>query len=240
MTTSINTQPSPDELAALNQSLEGQDPSQVLATALEQYGSRIVLACSFGAEDVVLLDMMLRINPRSVLFYLDTDFLFPETLAVRDRIINHYQLHDEQIIQMKSTLSPAEQAKQHGEGLWLRNPDQCCQLRKIEPLTRVLSDYTAWITGIRREQSPTRAHAGLVEWDATFGLVKFNPLATWSWEQVWEYIRAENVPYNELHDQHFPSIGCTHCTAPVMPGDDPRSGRWSSSTKTECGLHQKM
>ena len=239
MSISVNAQPSPDELAALNQSLEGQDPSKILEAALQQYGSNIILACSFGAEDVVLLDMMLRFNPRSVLFYLDTDFLFPETHAVRDRIIKHYQLHDGQIIQMKSRLSPTEQATQHGEGLWRRNPDQCCQLRKLEPLTRVLSDYAAWITGIRRDQSPTRANAGLVEWDAKFGLVKFNPLATWSWEQVWGYIRAENVPYNELHDQHFPSIGCTHCTAPVMPGDDPRSGRWSSSTKTECGLHRK-
>jgi phosphoadenosine phosphosulfate reductase len=238
MSTSVNIQPSPDELAALNQSLEGQAPQKILEIALGQYGPRIILACSFGAEDVVLMDIMLRINPRSVLFYLDTDFLFPETHAVRDRIIKHYQLQDEQVIQMKSMLNPAEQAAQHGEGLWLRNPDKCCQLRKIEPLTRVLNKYAAWITGIRRDQSPTRAQAGLVEWDAKFGLVKFNPLATWSWEQVWQYIRTENVPYNELHDQHFPSIGCTHCTAPVMPGDDPRSGRWQSSTKTECGLHR--
>jgi phosphoadenosine phosphosulfate reductase len=219
--------------------LEGQAPHKILETASEQYGSSIILACSFGAEDVVLVDMMLRINPRSVLFYLDTDFLFAETYAVRDRIIQHYQLHDEQIIQMKSALTPAEQATHHGEDLWLRNSDQCCQLRKIEPLTRVLKDYTAWITGIRRDQSPTRAHTGIVEWDAKFGLVKFNPLATWSDEQVWEYIRIQHVPYNALHDQHYPSIGCTHCTAPVMPGDDPRSGRWQSSTKTECGLHQK-
>ncbi len=239
MSTTINTQPSPDELAALNQSLEGQDPHKILETALEQYSPDIILACSFGAEDVVLLDMMLRINPRSVLFYLDTDFLFAETYAVRDRIIQHYQLQDEQIIQMKSVLTPTEQVTHHGEALWLRNSDQCCQLRKIDPLTRVLKDYTAWITGIRREQSPTRAHAGIVEWDAKFGLVKFNPLATWSDEQTWEYIRTQNVPYNTLHDQHYPSIGCTHCTAPVMPGDDPRSGRWNSSTKTECGLHQK-
>ena len=238
MSTSVNTQPSPDELAALNQSLEGQTPQKVLETALEQYGVQIILACSFGAEDVVLADMMLRINPRSVLFYLDTDFLFPETYAVRDRVIKHYQLQDEQIIHMKSALSPAEQAAQYGEGLWLRNPDQCCELRKIEPLTRVLSNYSAWITGIRRDQSPTRANAGLIEWDPKFGLVKFNPLAAWSWDQVWEYIHRENVPYNELHDQHFPSIGCTHCTAPVMPGDDPRSGRWQSSSKTECGLHR--
>ena len=140
---------------------------------------------------------------------------------------------------MKSKLSPTEQATHHGEGLWLRHSDQCCQLRKIEPLTRVLHNYAAWITGIRRDQSDTRAHTGIVEWDAKFGLMKFNPLATWASEQVWEYIRTQNVPYNILHDQHYPSIGCTHCTTPVMPGDDPRSGRWNSSTKTECGLHRQ-
>ncbi len=238
MSSFVNTQPSPDELAGLNQALENQTPQKILETALETYGSEIILACSFGAEDVALVDMMLRINPRSALFYLDTGFLFPETHAVRDRIIAHYQLADDQIIHMKSALSPTEQAAQHGEALWLRNPDLCCQLRKIEPLTQILRRYAAWITGIRRDQSPTRAQAGLVEWDAKFGLVKFNPLAAWSWDQVWEYIRTHNVPYNELHDQHFPSIGCTHCTAPVMPGDDPRSGRWKSSTKTECGLHR--
>ena len=238
MPISVNIPPSPDELVALNQSFEEQTPQEILKAALEQYGDRIILACSFGAEDVVLVDMMFRINPRSVLFYLDTDFLFPETYAVRDRIIRHYQIQDEQIIRMKPKLSPAEQATQYGEGLWLRNPDQCCQLRKIEPLSRVLNNYAAWITGIRRDQSPTRARAGLVEWDTKFGLMKFNPLAPWSWEQVWDYIRTQDVPYNELHDQHFPSIGCTHCTAPVMPGDDFRSGRWKSSVKTECGLHR--
>ena len=239
MAPAVNTQPSLDELSNWNTALEGQPPQKILEAALEQYGTNIILACSFGAEDVVLVDMMLRINPRSVLFYLDTEFLFPETYAVRDRIIQHYQVKDEQIIQMQSKLNPVEQATQHGESLWLRNSNECCQLRKVEPLTRILKDYAAWITGIRRDQSPTRAHAGIVEWDAKFGLVKFNPLATWSWEQVWEYLRTQNVPYNALHDQHYPSIGCTHCTAPVMPGDDPRSGRWNSSTKTECGLHQK-
>ena len=233
-----NTKPSPEELSELNQSLEGQDPRKIVETAIQQYGPNVILACSFGAEDVVLADMMLRANPRSTLFYLDTDFLFPETHAVRDRIIQRYQLQDEQIISVKSKLSPAEQATQLGEALWLRDPDQCCSLRKVEPLTRILAQYAAWITGIRRDQSPTRANAGIVEWDTKFGLVKFNPLATWSWEQVWEYIRANDVPYNTLHDQHYPSIGCTHCTAPVMPGDDPRSGRWKSSTKTECGLHR--
>jgi len=233
-----DTKPSPEELSALNQSLESQAPQKIVEAAIKQYGPDVILACSFGAEDVVLVDMMLRANPHSALFYLDTDFLFPETHVVKDRIIQRYQLQEEQIIQVKSKLSPAEQATQFGEALWLRDPDRCCSLRKVEPLTRILKNYSAWITGIRRDQSPTRASAGIVEWDAKFGLVKFNPLATWSWEQVWDYIRAHNVPYNELHDQHFPSIGCTHCTTPVMPGDDPRSGRWKSSTKTECGLHR--
>jgi phosphoadenosine phosphosulfate reductase len=234
----LNTHPTPEELIAVNRSMEGQTPRKIVETAIAEYGGTIILACSFGAEDVVLADMMFRANPGSTLFYLDTDFLFPETHAVRDRMIQHYQLKDDQIIQVKSTLSPSEQATEFGEALWLRDPDQCCSLRKVEPLTRILGKYAAWMTGIRRDQSPTRANAATVEWDAKFGLVKFNPLAAWSWEQVWEYIRTNAVPYNTLHDQHYPSIGCTHCTAPVMPGDDPRSGRWKSSGKTECGLHR--
>ncbi len=232
------TQPSPEELTTLNQALEDQEPQQIVKAALDQFGEKVILACSFGAEDVVLADMLFRTNPGGVLFYLDTDFLFPETLAVRDRIMTHYQLDPTQIIQVKPPLSPAEQAKEFGEGLWLRQPDRCCEIRKVEPLTRILKEYAAWITGIRRDQSPTRANAGVVEWDAKFNLVKFNPLAKWSWDQVWDYIRKQKVPYNELHDQHYPSIGCTHCTAPVMPGEDPRAGRWKTSTKTECGLHR--
>lgn len=230
--------PSPEDLAPLSKAYEGLEPPEIVKAALERYGTDVILACSFGAEDVALADMMFRVNPRAVLFYLDTDFLFPETLDVRDRIITHYKLDDTQVLQVKPNLTPAEQAAQHGEALWLRQPDRCCEIRKVEPLTRVLKNYTAWITGIRRDQSPTRANAGTVEWDSKFELVKFNPLARWSWDQVWDYIRKHHVPYNPLHDQHFPSIGCTHCTAPVMPGDDSRSGRWKTSTKTECGLHR--
>ena len=234
----LNTHPTPEELIAVNRSLEDQTPRKIVETAIAEYGGTIILACSFGAEDVVLADMMFRSNPGSTLFYLDTDFLFPETHAVRDRIIQHYQLKDDQIIRVKSTLSPSEQATKFGEALWLRDPNQCCALRKVEPLTCILAKYAAWMTGIRRDQSPTRANAAIVEWDTKFGLVKFNPLAAWSWEQVWEYVRTNAVPYNVLHDQHYPSIGCTHCTAPVMPGEDPRSGRWKNSEKTECGLHR--
>ena len=142
------------------------------------------------------------------------------------------------IIQVKSLLTPEQQAAQHGEALWTRHPDQCCELRKVEPLTRVLKGFDVWITGIRRDQSPTRAHAKLIEWDQKFQLVKVNPLAAWTWEDVWTYIRVHEVPYNELHDRNYPSIGCTYCTSPVNPGDDPRAGRWKNFTKTECGLHK--
>ena len=238
MDVSVDAQPSPEEIGSLNTSLEGRNPQEIVQTAVQRFGDTLILACSFGAEDVVLADMLFKVNPQAVLFYLDTEFLFPETYEVRDRLISHYKLHETQVLQVKSALSPAEQAAQFGEGLWLRQPDKCCDLRKVEPLTRVLKGYAAWITGIRRDQSPTRANAGIVEWDAKFQLMKFNPLAQWSWEQVWEYIKMNNVPYNALHDQHYPSIGCTHCTAPVMPGEDPRSGRWKTSTKTECGLHR--
>ena len=156
----------------------------MLEYALTTYSQRIVLACSFGAEDVALVDMMHRVDPNAPLFYLDTDFLFPETIEVRDRIIAHYGLRPAQVIQMKSLLTPDQQAVQHGPALWASKPDQCCELRKIEPLNRILANYTAWITGIRRDQAPTRAHAGLIEWDQKFNLVKVNPLARWSSEEV--------------------------------------------------------
>jgi phosphoadenosine phosphosulfate reductase len=179
-----------------------------------------------------------RINPLVPMFYLDTDFLFPETYATRDRVIEQYGLKPVQVIQVKSLLTPQKQAESYGDALWTSNPDQCCQLRKVEPLTRVLKGYSAWITGIRRDQAPSRASAGLIEWDQKFRLVKVNPLARWSWTDVWSYIKIYEVPYNPLHDQDYPSIGCTHCTKPVMPGQDPRSGRWQGSAKTECGLHK--
>ncbi|MEW6542821.1 MAG: phosphoadenylyl-sulfate reductase [Nitrospirota bacterium] len=233
-----SNRPSDVELKALSDSFESKQPQDVLAYALERYGSRIVLACSFGAEDVALLDMIQRISPRTPLFYLDTDFLFPETYEVRDRLVARYGLQPQQVIQVKSKLTPEQQAARYGEALWARDPDKCCELRKVEPLTRVLGGYEAWITGIRRDQAPTRANAGLVEWDEKFQLVKFNPLAKWSAADVWAYIRVHEVPYNVLHDRNYPSIGCTHCTAPVQPGEDPRAGRWKNFAKTECGLHK--
>lgn len=226
------------ELRAWGDSFETKQPQDVLAAAIRRFAPKIVLACSFGAEDVVLVDMVQRIDPSVPLFYLDTDFLFPETYATRDRIVEHYGLQPAQVIQMKSLLTPARQAELHGDALWAKDPDRCCQLRKVEPLTRVLKGFDAWITGIRRDQAPSRANAGLIEWDAKFGLAKINPLARWTWADVWTYIKVYDVPYNPLHDRNYPSIGCTHCTAPVAPGEDPRSGRWKQFAKTECGLHK--
>ncbi|MBM4125228.1 MAG: phosphoadenylyl-sulfate reductase [Nitrospira sp.] len=234
----MGVRPSDAELKALSDSFESKQPQDVLAYALDRYAGRIVLACSFGAEDVALVDMIHRLSPQTPLFYLDTDFLFPETYALRDRIVAAYGLLPSQVLQVKPLLTPDQQAAQHGDALWAREPDRCCQIRKVEPLTRVLKNYEAWITGIRRDQAPTRATAGFVEWDQKFQLVKFNPLAKWSAADVWAYIRINDVPYNPLHDRDYPSIGCTHCTAPVKPGDDPRAGRWQNFGKTECGLHK--
>src|SRR6185437_10289759 len=172
------------ELKEWGASFETKQPQDILTAAIERYGPKIVVACSFGAEDVVLVDMVHRINASVPLFYLDTDFLFPETYATRDRVIERYDLQPTQVIQVKSLLTPEVQAESYGEALWARNPDQCCQLRKVEPLTRVLRGYDAWITGIRRDQAPSRADAGLIEWDQKFELIKINPLARWTWTDV--------------------------------------------------------
>jgi phosphoadenosine phosphosulfate reductase len=224
------------EFQTLSDAFETQTPQDVLAYAISAHFPDIVLASSFGVEDVVLIDMVHRINPKTPILYLDTDFLFKETYATRDRLIQKYGIAP---IQVKSLLTPEQQAEKFGDKLWERLPDECCNQRKVEPLTRALKSYKAWITGIRREQSPTRANAKLVEWDPKFGLVKFNPLARWTTEDVWTYIKLYEVPYNPLHDQNYPSIGCTYCTRPVRPGEDPRAGRWAGFAKNECGLHVK-
>jgi phosphoadenosine phosphosulfate reductase len=151
-----------------------------------------------------------------------------------DRVEQRYGITVERVYPLNS---PEEQERVHGPALWEKNPDQCCNLRKVEPLRRKLGELRAWITSIRRDQTAARASAGKVEWDEKFGLVKINPIADWSSRQVWQYLRQHDVPYNALHEQNYPSIGCTHCTRAVRPGEDPRAGRWSGSSKTECGLH---
>lgn len=215
--------------------LEHASAEEVIKFAVETFPN-ITFACSFGAEDVVLVDLLQKVSPKTDIFYLDTDFHFAETYETRDRIAEAYP--GIPLVQVKPKLTPEEQAKLHGDELWKTDANACCNIRKVEPLTRILSQYEAWITGIRRDQAPTRANAKKIEYDTKFGLVKFNPIADWTYEQVWEYILTNNIIYNPLHDKNYPSIGCEYCTRQVMPGEDPRAGRWSGQEKTECGLHK--
>ncbi len=229
--------PETAELAAQNEAFQrrGGPAEEVLRFVAERYTPDVVLACSFGAEDCLLVDMLSRVAAAIGIFYLDTQLLFPETYATLHRLEERYGVHPMRVVPDQDVDA---QAETYGPALWERQPDLCCQLRKVQPLRRALAGQRAWITGIRREQAPTRANAPFVTWDDKFGLVKANPLAAWTNQDVWRYVHAHDVPYNPLHDQGFPSIGCWPCTRAVRVGEDPRSGRWSGREKTECGLHQ--
>jgi phosphoadenosine phosphosulfate reductase len=216
---------------------EGWSSEQALRWGLSRFARSLSIASSFGAEDVVLIDIASRTGLPFRVFTLDTDFLFPETYALIEIVEKRYGIGVERT---RPELTPEEQAEQFSPALWASRPDQCCNIRKVEPLKKYLSGLQAWVTGVRRDQAPTRAHTKKLEWDAKFGLVKINPLADWTWNQVWDYIKAHDVPYNPLHDKNYPSIGCTYCTRPVEAGEDPRAGRWSGFTKIECGLHLKQ
>jgi phosphoadenosine phosphosulfate reductase len=194
----------------------------------------VAISSAFGAEGMVLIDMAFRLRKDFRLFTIDTEFLFPETYDLMDRIEKRYGIKIERVFPL---LSPEEQERIHGAALWSRDADQCCNLRKVEPLRRKLSELRAWITSIRRVQTSFRKDASKVEWDMKFGLVKVNPIADWTTKQVWRYLHEHGVPYNPLHDKNYPSIGCTHCTRAIQPGEDSRAGRWPGTAKTECGLH---
>jgi len=222
------------EIERLGLEFEKETPQKIIKFALDKYGSRVSFASSFGAEDVAIIDMIAKIKPGARVFTLETGYLFSETHDVIRRIKEKYNIKLE--IYTPST-SMEEFERQYGK-LYETDPDKCCAIRKIEPLNRAMADnLDAWITGIRRDQSPTRANTKKVEMDKKFNLVKFNPIADWTSEKVWDYIRKNNIPYNVLHDRNYPSIGCAPCTKPVKPGEDPRAGRWAGKEKTECGLH---
>ena len=223
-----------EEILEIQTAAEKWTPEQVLAWAYGRFGKQIAISSAFGAEGMVLIDIASRVHRNLRVFTLDTEFLFPETYALMDRVESRYGVRIEKVY---SLLSPQEQERTHGSNLWRRNPDECCNLRKVEPLRRKLAELHAWITSIRRDQTAARAGARKVEWDGKFGLAKINPIADWTSQQVWRYIHERQVPYNPLHDRSYPSIGCTHCTRATRPGEDPRAGRWSGFEKTECGLH---
>jgi len=222
------------QIAEVQAQAESWTPQQVLRWAFDTFGSHVAISSAFGAEGMVLIDMASRVRKDFRLFTIDTEFLFPETYNLMDRIEQKYGISIEKVY---SLLSPETQEFTHGEALWTRDPDLCCRLRKVEPLRRKLQELSAWITSIRRDQTSARSGAHRIEWDAKFGLVKVNPIVDWTSKQVWRYIHEHDVPYNELHNQDYPSIGCTHCTRAVLAGEDHRAGRWSGSGKVECGLH---
>jgi len=209
--------------------LEDATAEEVVAWGLDRFHPSIALACSFQQEESVLLDMLFKTRRDARVFALDTHVLFPETYALWEQVESRYGVSVERA--QGPTL--AEQAATHGDELWARDPNACCELRKVTPLRDKLAGLDAWITGIRREQSPTRAGAKKVEWDERHGLWKLNPLADWTEKDVWNRIHERELPYHPLHDQGYASIGCTHCTKPGAG----REGRWSGDDKTECGLH---
>ena len=226
------------ELDEINAGLAERGPQQILEWAIRQFSPNLTLACSFGGiSGMVLLDMAVKLAPQIRVFYLDTGFLFPETYALQDEVARRYGIKP---VAFQPQLSPAAQALEFGEALWQREPDKCCAIRKVEPNRRALEGMRAWIAGLRRDQSATRRQVRAVEWDSKFGLYKINPLWDWTEEMLWIYIRAEEIPYNPLHEQGYPSLGCTNCTRPVAQGEDSRAGRWSGFNKTECGLHVKV
>lgn len=215
--------------------LEGQPPERIIEWALREVRP-LGLACSFSPEDLLLLDLLRKTDGGDAVkvFYIDTGLFFKETYELIERAGRHFGIA---FIPYYPALTLEEQAALHGEVLWRTDAEKCCALRKVEPLNRALGGLSGWITGLRREQSPTRRNIRVVERDAVREIVKVNPLAAWSHEQVWDHVHRNSVPYNPLHERGYPSIGCWPCTTPVKPGEDPRSGRWRGIEKKECGLH---
>jgi phosphoadenosine phosphosulfate reductase len=211
--------------------IEAMGPAEILELCLGEFGDKVSLACSFQKEEAVLLDMLFELEPKARVFAIDTHHLFPETYALWREVEQRYKT----TVEVFAGPTPEELAATHGESLWCRQPDLYLSLAKVAPLNRALLDLDCWITGIRRDQSPTRASAPKLGWDEAHELWKANPLASWSDDDCWAYIEKHGLPYNALHDRGYASIGDWHSTTPG-PG---REGRWAGTDRTECGLHVK-
>jgi len=225
---------SEERIAAANEKLTGATPCEVLRWAVEEFRSGLTMATAFGAEGCCLIHMLAEIEPAIRIFNLETGYQFAETLELRQRIHERYGIDVELV---RPDLTVDEYEKEHGGPLYVIRSDQCCHDRKMVPLRRALVGHTAWISSIRKDQTEHRAKAGVVQWDRKFSLVKVNPLLSWTKKEVWGFIEKNKVPYNPLHDQDYPSIGCWPCTRPVGNGEDERAGRWAGTVKKECGLH---
>ena len=233
---------SDDELASLNAGAAGREPGELLAAALDRFPTTLTVASSFGAEDVVLLDVLAKLGRRARIFTLDTGRLHPHTYDVQERVRAKYGFEIETYFPRHDAVEALVTTK--GPFSFYESVDarrECCRIRKVEPLSRALAGVDGWVTGLRRSQAATRTDLQPFERDAAYGgILKVSPLAALSDDDVWRYIRAHKVPYNRLHDEGFPSIGCAPCTRPVKPGEDVRAGRWwwESPDSKECGLHE--
>lgn len=230
------------EIQTLNEQFRGESAENLLRYFLGRYGSRIALASSLSIEDQMLTDILLKINPQARIFTLDTGRLFPETYSLIDRTNLKYSYKLEVYFPESSEVE--EMVRTKGINLFYEGIEQrklCCKVRKINPLKRAFETLDVWISGLRRDQSVTRQEMQLIEWDDANGLLKINPLINYSEEQVWDYVRAYQVPYNKLQDKGFPSIGCQPCTRAIKPGEDIRAGRWwwENPEHKECGLHKR-
>jgi len=226
--------PSVEEFEEVNRELAGRKPEDVLRWAVRRFHPRLTMATAFGAEGCCILHMLAEIEPAVRVFNLETGYQFPETLEVRERIKDRYGIAVEFVY---PELPVGAYEEEHGGPLYRIRPDQCCHDRKIVPLREAVQGYDAWISAIRKDQTLHRGQAAVVQWDAKFGLVKVNPLLTWTRKDVWTFVMEHEVPYNPLHDRGYPSIGCWPCTAAVAEGEDERAGRWAGTVKKECGLH---
>lgn len=231
-----------DLAIALNDRLEHETPEEIIRYFFREFQGKVALSSSLGSEDQVLTHIVAKIAPEARIFTLDTGRLFPESYDLIHRTQERYG------ISIQVYFPPNEEVEsmvaEKGINLFyhsIENRKRCCHIRKIIPLRRAMAGLDAWICGLRREQSPTRDAVRTVEWDEVNGLIKVNPLVSWTNEQVWDFIHEHKIPYNPLHDQGFVSIGCQPCTRAILPGEDQRAGRWwweNPDTK-ECGLHKR-
>ena len=231
------TRRTPDELRAVVDEaaprLAEASAADVAAWAAAEFGGSLAVACSMA--DAVLPHLVSRAAPGVDVLFLETGYHFPETVGTRRKVAEELPVR---VVDVLPTLTVAEQDAAYGADLFARDPVACCRMRKMEPLAARLAGYEAWVTGVRREEAPTRAATPVVDWDEAHGLVKINPLAAWTFDDLLDYASAHQVRLNPLLTDGYPSIGCAPCTARVAPGDDPRSGRWAGLTKTECGIHR--
>ncbi|WP_106252999.1 phosphoadenylyl-sulfate reductase [Allonocardiopsis opalescens] len=219
-------------VATAAEELEGAPAEEIIGWAARTFGDGLCVTSSMS--DALVIDLASRVKPGIDVLFIDTGYHFAETIGTRDAVAAVYPVNLVNVVPKRTV---AEQDRDLGPRLHNRNPDICCHLRKVEPLREALEPYQAWISGVRREETALRRRVGVVEWDARRRMVKVNPIAAWTTEQVDRYIAEQGVLVNPLHADGYPSIGCAPCTRRVAPGADPRSGRWAGTGKTECGIH---